>query len=206
MFDIERIQRCIANREPRVMDVIYRYSVLIPMIDVDGQWEIIYQVRSKNLNRQPGEISFPGGGVEDGETYEEAAIRETMEELNMDRGNIDIVGGLDYIVSYSNSIIHSFLGIIDGIDLEDIVPCKDEVDSIFTIPLDLLAEVKPKTYYIDIETSLDKDFPYDLIPNGREYNWQRGRYPVYFYVYEDRIIWGHTAKITKYFIDIIKGC
>ncbi|HHV38320.1 MAG TPA: CoA pyrophosphatase [Tepidimicrobium sp.] len=204
-MDIEYIQRRIANRKPKAMDIIHSYSVFIPLIDVGGQWELIYEVRSKTLKRQPGEISFPGGQVECGETYEEAAIRETMEELNIDKDNIGVLGELDYIVSYYNSIIYSFLGIIDGINLNDIRPYRGEVDHIFTVPLDFLIETEPKVYYIDLRTSISGDFPYSLIPNGKDYNWQKGRYPVYFYRYEGYIIWGHTAKITKHFVDIIKG-
>lgn len=205
MVDIEDIKERIANREPRPMDVKYRYSVLVPMININGQWEIIYEVRADTLKRQPGEISFPGGKVEKGETYKKAAIRETVEELDIDEGYINILGELDYFVSYYNSTIHSFLGVIDGVSIDNIEPCKDEVDHIFTVPLDFFIKTEPKVYYINLSTSISKDFPYNLIPNGENYDWQKGKHPVYFYRYEDYVIWGYTAKMTKHFVDIIKG-
>ena len=159
---------------------------------------------SKTLKRQPGEISFPGGEVEKGETYEEAAIRETIEELNINENNIYVIGELDYFVSYYNSTIHSFLATIDGINVDKVQPNKGEVDHIFTVPVDFFIKNEPKVYYVDLHTSINRDFPYNLIQNGENYNWQKGKHSVYFYRYNDYIIWGYTAKMTKHFIDIIK--
>lgn len=48
-------------------------------------------------------------------------------------------------------------------------------------------------------------FPYEKIPGGKNYDWKQGKYSVYFYEYQEYIIWGMTAKITKNFIDIIKS-
>ncbi len=205
MVDIKNIIEKVINRVPKPMDVKYRYSVLLPMINNDGQWELIYEVRAKNLNRQPGEISFPGGEVEEWETYREAAIRETVEELNINEDNIDVIGELDYFVSYHNSTIHSFLATINGINVDKIEPNKGEVDHIFTVPVDFFMKNEPKIYYLDLHTSISKDFPYNLIPNGENYNWQKGKHSVYFYRYKDYVIWGYTAKMTKHFIDIVKS-
>ena len=51
------------------MDVKYRYSVLVPLIQNNNRLEVIFQLRAKDLNRQPGEISFPGGELEEGESF-----------------------------------------------------------------------------------------------------------------------------------------
>lgn len=202
---VENIRKKIANRDAEALDVKHKYAVLIPMIRVNEQWEIIYELRASTLKRQPGEISFPGGKVENGETYEQAAIRETMEELNIDRSNIEVLGELDYYVAHSKDSIHSFLGVIDGIDLDQIEPSKAEVDHIFTVPLDFFIETEPKVYDIDFKRSISKDLPYNLIPNGKKYNWQKIKDSVYFYMYGDYVIWGYTAKVTNCFIEIIKG-
>ena len=180
-MDIERISEIIRDRTPMPIDIKKNYSVLIPIIEKDNRMEIIYELRSKNLNNQPGEISFPGGKVEDEETFVEAAIRETMEELNIKRKNINIIGELDYLVSYANMTIHCFLGTISGLNVDNIVPNVSEVDHIFTVPLDFFLENEPDIYYLDLETVLNDEFPYNLIPEGRDYNWRRGRYSVMFY-------------------------
>lgn len=204
-MDINNIIKKVHNREPKPMNVNYKYAVLVPMIKINNRWELIYELRSKNLKRQPGEISFPGGKVEDGETYKEAAIRETVEELKIDKNNVEVVGQLDYLVSHANSCIHSFLGRITGINIEKVKPNKAEVDHIFTVPLEFFLDTEPEVYYIDVNKETTRDFPYNLIPNGDKYNWNSGRESVYFYKYKDYIIWGYTAKVTKKFIDIIKN-
>ncbi len=204
-MDIEKIREIIKNRTPKPIDIKKNYAVLIPIIENNNKLEIIYELRSKNLDSQPGEISFPGGEVEDNETYEEAAIRETIEELNIKKENINIIGELDYLVSYANITIHCFLGTISGLIVDNIAPNSAEVDHIFTVPLDFLLENEPDVYYLDLKTVLNDEFPYNLIPNGRDYNWRRGKHSVMFYYYKDYIIWGFTARMTKQFIDIIKG-
>ncbi|MBU5311420.1 CoA pyrophosphatase [Tissierella carlieri] len=204
-MDIEEIREIIRNRTPRPIDIKRNYSVLIPIVENNNRLEIIYELRSKNLNNQPGEISFPGGEVEDNETFKEAAIRETIEELNIKEENINIIGELDYLVSYANITIHCFLGTISGLIVDNIVPNPHEVDHIFTVPLDFFLENEPDIYYLDLKTVLNDEFPYNLIPKGRDYNWRSGKHSVMFYHYKDYIIWGFTARMTKNLIDIIKG-
>lgn len=203
-MDIERIIEKIKDRTPKPMDIKREYAVLIPIIEREGGLEIIYELRSKNLDTQPGEISFPGGEVEFNESYREAAIRETVEELNIKEENITIIGELDYLVSYANMTIHCFLGTISGVNVDKIGPNPDEVDHVFTVPLEFFLENKPDIYYLDLETVLKDEFPYNLIPNGRNYNWRSGKHSVMFYHYKDYIIWGFTAKMTKQLIDVIK--
>ena len=204
-MDIERITEKIKNRTPKPMDVKREYAVLLPIVERDGRLEIIYELRSKNLDTQPGEISFPGGEVELHESYEEAAIRETIEELNIKEENISIIGELDYLVSYANITIRCFLGTISGVNVDKIAPNSSEVDHIFTVPLDFFLENEPDIYYLDLQTVLNDEFPYNLIPNGRDYNWRSGKHSVMFYNYNDYIIWGFTAKMTKQFVEIIRG-
>jgi len=204
MIEIEDIIKKVRNRLPQPIGIKQEYAVVIPLININGNWEIIYEVRARNLKRQPGEISFPGGKVEQGETYREAAIRETMEELNIKRDNINIIGELDYLISRENTTIRSFLAIIVNVDIGDIFPAKDEVDHIFTVPMEFFLNNEPKSYLIELHPAIGNDFPYNLIPNGKNYNWRAGKEIVYFYVYKDYIIWGYTAKMTKVFIDIIK--
>ena len=204
-MDIEKIREIITYRTPRPIYIKRNYSVLIPIVENNNRLEIIYELRSKNLNNQPGEISFPGGEVEDNETFKEAAIRETIEELNIKEENINIIGELDYLVSYANITIHCFLGTISGLIVDNIVPNPYEVDHIFTVPLEFFLENEPDIYYLDLKTVLNDEFPYNLIPKGRDYNWRSGKHSVMFYHYKDYIIWGFTARMTKNLIDIIKG-
>lgn len=203
-LDISKIKEAMANRIPTAMDIIEEYAVLIPLVQANGQWKVIFELRSMNLNTQPGEISFPGGQVEEGESHKEAAIRETIEELRIEEKCIEVLGELDYLISHSNISIHCFVGIISDVNLGNILPNPDEVDHIFTVPLEYFIENEPKEYSLDLETKYNSEFPYNLIPNGKDYKFRNIVNRIYFYEYEDYIIWGYTAKMMKNFIDIVR--
>lgn len=204
-MDLDRLAEIVNGRTPKPLDTEGKYSVLIPLIKVEDRWEIIYELRAKTLKSQPGEISFPGGRVETNETFEETSIRETMEELLIQRENIEIIGELDYLVSYANFTIHCFLGLIKGLNFDEIKANKDEVDHLFTVPLDYFLKNEPEKYELDLMTVENEEFPYNLLPNGKNYNFRKGKHPVLFYRYKDYIIWGFTARMTRHLIELIKS-
>src|SRR5690625_1817178 len=91
---LSNIKETIQNYEPKIYGNRRESAVLLPLIKRDGEWHILYEVRSQIVS-QAGDSSFPGGSVEDGETFKEAAIRETMEELNLHENNIQMIGEID---------------------------------------------------------------------------------------------------------------
>ena len=116
---LQTIEERIKKAPITSLGVIREYAVLIPLIYVDGELRILYELRAMDMKVQPGEISFPGGGVELGESYKEAAIRETIEELRISKENIEVFGEIDYVVNGTREI-HCFVVIISGIELKDI--------------------------------------------------------------------------------------
>ena len=75
-------------------------AVILPILTIGGEEHILFEVRSSKLAWQPRDICFPGGRIEKSDASAlDAAIRETMEELGVCRGDIDILGPLDYIES-----------------------------------------------------------------------------------------------------------
>lgn len=187
------------------MDVKGMYSVLIPLIYINDRWEIIYELRAKDMKAQPGEISFPGGRLENGESFKEAAIRESVEELGIGEENIEVIGEIDFLVSYANFTIHCFVGLIKDVELKDMNLNKDEVDHIFTVPVDFFLESEPLMHELALVTEESDSFPYELIPKGRKYNFREGKHQVHFYQYNNYVIWGFTAKMTKQFIEILRS-
>ena len=201
---IDKLTEKLKNRIPKPLDAVGKFSVLIPLVQVDGKWEVIYELRARHMKTQPGEVSFPGGKVEKGESFRTAAIRETVEELGVTPGDIDILGELDFLVSYANFTIHCFLGVLKVDDLDSLQINPDEVDHIFTVPVDFLLQTEPLSYELVLKTEDTEDFPYELIPRGREYNFREGKHQVLFYQYGDYIVWGLTARLTKHLTDIIR--
>lgn len=202
-MNLNNIKNKMKNISPQPIDDDLRFSVLLPLIEIDGELNLIYEVRSKSI-RQPGEISFPGGKIEENESPEYAAIRETCEELGIQESNIEIICELDYATSKSGSFVYTFLGFLKNIDEKNIYFNKDEVDELFFVPLSFFMENEPEKYYMNYYPKADNDFPYHMVNNGRNYNWGNIRYPVYFYKYGDYIIWGLTAKITYSLIRKLK--
>nr|MBA2578612.1 CoA pyrophosphatase [Euzebyaceae bacterium] len=60
----------------------------------DGDLEVVYTRRREDLSNHPGQVSFPGGGVDPGETVEEAALREANEEIGLDPATATVCGRL----------------------------------------------------------------------------------------------------------------
>lgn len=203
-MNINDIKNIIEKSEPQPMDEDFRFSVLLPIIEIDGELNLIYEVRSKSI-RQPGEISFPGGKIEENESPEYAAVRETSEELGIAMENIEIISEMDYATSKSGSFVYTYLGCINNIKPHEIKYNNDEVSEIFYVPLTYFLENEPEKYFMNYYPKADNDFPYHMVNEGNKYNWESLRYPVYFYKYKDYIIWGLTAKITYSFIKKLKG-
>jgi 8-oxo-dGTP pyrophosphatase MutT (NUDIX family) len=88
--------------------------VLVPLYeDGAGELHAVFTRRRHDLSRHAGEISFPGGRRDDGESLRHAAVREAQEEIGLDPGGVDVIGALEptptFVTSYS---IYPFVGVI----------------------------------------------------------------------------------------------
>ena len=173
---------------------IRRAAVLVPLIQKGGEYHVVFEVRAGSLKTQPGEICFPGGAVERGETPKQAAIRETMEELLISRRQIRVIAPLDVLEAPGTMEISPFLGALQGYRWSY---SEAEVDHTFSVPLRWFAEHEPERYETELVTVPEETFPFEDVPGGRDYHWRRGHYDVYFYRREEGIIWGMTAKILR---------
>lgn len=190
------------NTTPNTSGVNRASSILIPLIERDGEIHILYEKRALHLNSQPGEICFPGGKIESLEKSCETALRETCEELNLDDNEVTLIGQLDSILTSFDMIIHCYVGKISR-PFEAIQFSRSEVDQIFTVPLSKLRTLSPQIYNIQTKMELPTDFPFSNIPNGKDYNFRNTVYPIVFYYYDHYIIWGLTARMTQNFINTI---
>ncbi len=127
--------------------------------------------RSMGLRNHRGEISFPGGRLDEGETYEQAALREAFEEVALPPASVDVVGRLLPLSTVvSLSYIVPVVAVL-GTDPE-LRPAAAEVDRIFWEPLaDLLVD---GTY---------REERWGTPPLDR---------PIFFFELDDETVWGAT--------------
>lgn len=110
-----------------------RAAVLMPLVMRGDNWHVILTQRPMHMPRHPGQISFPGGRVEAGETTLDAALRETEEEVGLGATAIHIIGRLDSFNAVSDFRVTPYVGIIDP--AAKTVADPSEVADIFEVPL-----------------------------------------------------------------------
>ena len=164
------------------MKFLKRAAVLIPLIPVDGRWHLLFSRRSMDLSAHRGQISFPGGRVDNGEALVDAALREMHEEVGIDPSIVEVIGRLDDMVTISGFLVAPFVGVVAT--RPEYVLQESEVDEIFEVPVeDLLEEGLPEVRYVHHKGS---------------------EYPAYFYPTELMEIWGLTGRILKAFLDVVR--
>ena len=162
-------------------------AVLAPLfVNEAGETSVLLTRRSGRLRNHRGEVSFPGGRLDDGESALRAALRETHEEVNLHPSAIRVVGRLEPLTTVvSSSKITPFVGVVDDMTnlLGTLRPSPDEVDRIFTVTLRELTDLNC----------------------FREEIWAfpDGTFPVWFFEVEDDTIWGATGRMLRRLLDLI---
>ena len=93
-MELDKLNKLLEVRTPGLMDATGRYAVLVPLVESEQGWQVLYEVRAAKLHRQPGEVCFPGGKMEGTESPESCALRETWEELSIPQDHIHLLGRL----------------------------------------------------------------------------------------------------------------
>lgn len=155
-------------------------AVLIPLCRRHGETSLLYTVRSDKVRTHKGQVSFPGGHIETGESPFDAAIRETKEELGSDIGAIRILGMYPCLPAITGTPVYPVLAFLemDVGDLSHFSPSSDEVKEVFTRSIEQLEDPSFKSYQL-----------YERF--GLEY-----LMPVYGEEKCPQKIWGLTAMIT----------
>lgn len=196
-------KNALKNRVPRPIGWSTRRdcAVVIPLILEQDNCFVLFERRAGSLKVQPGEICFPGGSMEPGESPQETALRELSEELLVKPEQAEIVMACDYLEIPAGFTVYPFLAEIKNYQG---TLSADETEEIIKIPFQWFFDHEPLCCMAKILTVPEEPFPYEMIPQGREYRWREGRYDVMFYQYQDLIIWGMTAKMMKSCVDILR--
>ncbi|XP_050544171.1 mitochondrial coenzyme A diphosphatase NUDT8 [Daktulosphaira vitifoliae] len=109
-------------------------AVLIPLCYVNNELSLLYTLRTNNLKRNSGQVSFPGGMKEDNEDLRLTALRETCEELGINDNNVEIWGHGKFLLSRDIAIM-PFLGNLGNINPKKLNVSHKEVQYAFSLPL-----------------------------------------------------------------------
>ena len=176
-------------------------AVLIGIINLEGKEHIVFEKRALKI-RQGGEISFPGGKFEEKDgSSKETAIRETVEELGIEREKIDVIGKYGTLINASGMLLDVYVGYINIEKIEEFNFNKEEVEKLVVVPMEFFKYNKPKIEKIGVKNILEfspKDYN---LPERYYGSWSGNSREVYFYNYQDETIWGMTAEIIFDFIE-----
>jgi 8-oxo-dGTP pyrophosphatase MutT (NUDIX family) len=151
-------------------------AVLIPVVDHPEEATIILTQRAQKLRNHSGQVAFPGGRIDPTDaSAEQAALRETFEEIGLPAESIEVVGRMPDYATGSGYRIVPVLGIVrPGFEL---AINEHEVDAAFEVPLSFL--MNPANHHRESRVWLERERFYYTMPFG------------------DRFIWGATAGIIR---------
>jgi 8-oxo-dGTP pyrophosphatase MutT (NUDIX family) len=158
-------------------------AVLVGVVERPGGLQVLLTQRHAGLNSHAGQIAFPGGRIDAGESPLQAALREAEEETGLPPGHVEVVGFLDGYLTVTGYFVAPVVGLLKG-DFP-VVPQPGEVDDVFEVPLAFLLDSGNR------ET------------HTREWQGLTRRY--FAYPFGDRYIWGATAGMIKNLGDRLNG-
>ena len=183
----QSLESRLSSRPARTVDlpglVLREASVLVPVFERDGVPHVLFTRRPANMRTHSDQYSFPGGGrdAEDA-TPLHTALRETEEELGIDRRRVRVLGMLDEVPTISQYRVRPFVGVIPGDG--QYAPSAEEVAFILEVPLVNLMD--PSILRIERK---------EIFGSERE---------LYFYTYGTHVIWGATARILRDFLNHVQ--
>lgn len=160
-------------------------AVLIPMLCLSGKWHLLYTRRNSGLPEHSGQVSFPGGRSDPGDSSpEQTALREAQEEIGLAFHHVRLLGRLNNFLTITNYLVTPVVGSIPW--PYPLVLEEKEVSRAFTIPLDWLAEPANR----EVRSRLLPE-PYAPVP------------VIYFREYDGEILWGASARFTVRLIEVL---
>lgn len=116
-------------------------AVLIPLIDRDGELQVLFTERSGELRHHAGQVSFPGGGMEEVDSNIVAtALREAQEEVGIQPSEVSIAGYLSTMLTITGFAVTPIVGFVESHFELRIDPA--EVEEAFEVPLDYLLDTR----------------------------------------------------------------
>ena len=159
-------------------------AVMLLLYPRNGEYCILLNKRSEDVEHHKGEVSFPGGArdPEDQDSLD-TALRETEEEMGILRGDVKVLGQLDDVTTRTEFAVNVYVGTIAY--PYPFKPSAKEIAEVLEAPVNILHD--PAS--IRVET-----------------HWQEGQTEEsYSYAYGGHLIYGATARILQQFLELLPG-
>ena len=180
---IDSIKQKLEKLNPSKPTNLKKAGVLIAILNYEEYIDspsIIYTQRSSIVSTHSGEVSFPGGMMEDIDTdLYQTALRESHEEMNLDPSIVTIIGRLNYLISRYDIEVNPFVAVIDE---KPNLEGNSEIEEIFEVPIEFLLNKNNMTTQTFQRDNMKLEMP----------TWY----------YNDQKIWGLTAMITADLLNI----
>ncbi len=137
--------------------------------------------RGDGLSTHSGQISFPGGRQEDGESLEETAVRETQEEIGIDPSMLSVIGSLQQVyIPPSDFHVHPYVAWVNSNKKPRFTPSEVEVSEIIEVPV--LSLLNPE------------------LRQTQRRKFRGNYYDVPYFAIQEHQVWGATAVMLNEFI------
>ena len=194
--ELALFRRRFASHTPGLLGAEREYAVLCPLVERPDGLSLLFEVRAAGI-RQGGEVCFPGGMREAGESPVQCALRETEEELSIPPGEVSVLGTPDFLYNQRGFLVRPVLGLVSAAGFAALRPAPAEVADAFAVPLSFFRETEPEVYVCDLTPKPPEKFPWDRVGVRPDYPWAAGRTEVPVWYWENRAIWGMTARLVR---------
>jgi 8-oxo-dGTP pyrophosphatase MutT (NUDIX family) len=156
-------------------------AVLVPLVWQDEEWHLLFTRRTDRVESHKGQVSFPGGACDEGETTpEQTALREAEEEIGLEPSDVKVLGHLANMITITYFRVTPVVGIIKWPAVFRVG--EHEVARIFTIPLAWLADRTNRWEFARPDTT---------------------RTLIAYHPYDGELLWGATARMTVDFLTVL---
>lgn len=182
--DLDRIRRGLdLAPPPRLirltgLDPVDEAAVMLPLFEEDGEAWLVLTRRADHLRRNAGDVAFPGGRCDPGETFEQTARREAFEEIGLDPALPTVIGELDHTVTLAGTEMVPLVAELPGRPT-DLSANPAEVAAVLTVRV---GELLVTEHYRGEQWEGRQMHEFDL---------------------EGDTIWGATARILHQFLEVV---
>jgi 8-oxo-dGTP pyrophosphatase MutT (NUDIX family) len=156
-------------------------AVLVPLVWYDDEWHLLFTRRTDTVESHKGQVSFPGGACDEGESApEQTALREAEEEIGLNPNDVKVLGKLSTLITITYFRVTPVIGVVKWPAVFRVG--EHEVARIFTMPLAWLANPSNRWQF--------------EIPGTR-------RSLIAYHPYDGELLWGATARMTVDFLTVL---